>query len=473
MTAQLAGRSADRAAVQRRRLHLPPQPSRTARWAYAAAAIAVASLGGFSVGWSPEVTGVLVVGGTLLVLLLGQVQLAVLAVVAASVFEGYLETVTPVATTGLVLVAVGAWAIRRSHGRLHSGRRSPVLLAALALTVALLISTVFHNLGSQSTMTLGRWAGFIALLVILTDCMRDRLRPEQVVRVYVVACAVASVCALAAYFLVEGRRVGGPLSDSDDFAFYLLAALPLGIAVRRLGRRAWPWDIATAVTALAVLGTLSRGALVGLLVMVVFALAARQIPWRAVALLLVVVVTAGSLAVSVRPELLSSSSFESSAVADEGVSERLDLWQAAAEMALDSPLVGHGPGSFAAEHDRYLPPQSAEVPHRPDVASNTYVEIAAESGLLGLAAFLLVLAAGFSGAWAWWRRTRAPVAAGLTSSLVGTAVAATFVTAQFSLPLWLLCAVGAALRHAADQMPPATGAPAETTAATAAGGGLR
>ena len=431
-------------------MYLPPQASRTARWLYAACALLVASVGGFLAGWTPELTGVLVVGGMLLVLLLAQVELAALAVVAASIFEGYLEVVAQSASTGLTLVVVGAWAIRRSRGRMHHGRRSPVLLAALGLTVALLVSTLVHNLGSTSASVLGRWAGLLALLVVLTDCMRERLRPEQVARVYVAACAVASLSGLAAYLVVDDRSVSGPVGDPDRFAFYLLAAIPLGLGVRRLGRRAWPWDLAVGLTALALLATLSRGAVLGLVVSLLFAVVARQVSLRAVALLLVAVLTAGSLTVSLRPELLHTSLHGRSAVTNPDVSERLDLWQAAARMAVDSPLVGQGPGSFAAEHVQYLSrlPDSAELY---PVAHSTYLEIVAENGLLGVTAFLVLLATGFVGAWLWWRRTRSPLAAGVTSALVGTALAASMVTGQFDLPLWLLCAMGAALGHVADQ----------------------
>ena len=61
--------------------------------------------------------------------------------------------------------------------------------------------------------------------------------------------------------------------------------------------------------------------------------------------------------------------------------------------------------------------------------------------MLGLLAFVAMLAVAFAQAWSVWRRRRDPVAAAVCAGLVGTAAAATFVTEQYYLPMWLLCAL--------------------------------
>ena len=123
-----------------------------------------------------------------------------------------------------------------------------------------------------------RYAGFLAVLFVLADALRGGLRPERLAQVYVAACAVAAVCGLLTFAVGADRRVGGPIGDPNDFAFFLLPAVALGLAVRRTTRRRWPWDVATVVVLVAILGTLSRGALVGLAAMAVLAVGAGHGP---------------------------------------------------------------------------------------------------------------------------------------------------------------------------------------------------
>jgi len=80
------------------------------------------------------------------------------------------------------------------------------------------------------------------------------------------------------------------------------------------------------------------------------------------------------------------------------------------------------------------------------VAHQMYLDVSAELGLLGLAAFLAFLWYGVRGA---FRARRSPdrrqVADGVLVGLAGTLVAACFLSEQFFLPIWLLGALGIAL----------------------------
>ncbi|KQQ43655.1 O-antigen ligase family protein [Nocardioides sp. Leaf307] len=430
--------------VGRPRRHDPSRRTRPA-WLHTVLPVLLALLGGVSVGLAPGLTGLVVLAVVVLTLLLGQIEIAALVVVAASVFEDYLVFVSPAATKTLAVVVVVAWAVRRAARPFHHAPRSPVLVSAGVLVVVLLLSTLVTGSDGAAVATLGRWAGFLAVLVVLADCLRGRLAPTVLAEVYVASCALAALCALVVFPSADGdRRVGGPVADPNDFAFYLLAAVPLGLAVRAESRRPRAWDLATVLCAVALAGTYSRGAVLGLLVALGVAVVVRLLPWRAVGALLVVVVTAVAFTASVNADLVRVSFEQKQAVAQENVSQRLELWQQAARMTLDAPLLGHGPGSFAEEHQDYAGDAGASVADL-DTAHNTYLEVAAELGLLGLLALLSVLGTAFAGAWARWRRDRSPLAAGVCTALVGTGVAASFLSEQFYLPLWLLAALAVAV----------------------------
>jgi O-antigen ligase len=74
------------------------------------------------------------------------------------------------------------------------------------------------------------------------------------------------------------------------------------------------------------------------------------------------------------------------------VVERMAHWQVAWYMLLDHPLLGVGVGNYPAAYDDYaLPGWREALGH----AHNYYLNMAAEAGVLGLAALLLLLVSVF------------------------------------------------------------------------------
>ncbi|GAA4752250.1 O-antigen ligase family protein [Nocardioides endophyticus] len=428
---------------------LSPPHRQTGRWTVVAPLLVAATLGVLA-GFAPlpALLGLLALAVCAAVVL--RLNWIALVLVVVSVFEDYTARAEPSAVKGLAVLLVLAWVVRRCRGRLYDGPRSQVLVAALGFAVVLLLATALHNNGQAGLDVLLRYAGFLGVLFVLADVMRGGLRPERVAQVYVAACAVAAFCGLVTFAVGADRRVGGPIGDPNDFAFFLLPAVALGVAVRRTTGRRWPWDAATVVVLVAVFGTLSRGALVGLAAIVVVAVATGMVRLRSAAALTGVVAVVTGLVALTFPALVAVSLQQKDFVAQQNVSERLDLWTAAAAMTVEHPVLGMGPGAFALHHGAFLTSLPDDVNHPLDVAHNTWLELSSELGVLGLAAFMAMLAVAFGQAWS--VRRRDPVAAAVCVGLVGTAAAATFVTEQYYLPLWLLSAlaVGVASRPRTD-----------------------
>ena len=100
------------------------------------------------------------------------------------------------------------------------------------------------------------------------------------------------------------------------------------------------------------------------------------------------------------------------------VVERMAHWQAAWGMLHNHPLLGVGFGNYAVVYPEYaLPRWDDPLGH----AHNYYLNVAAETGFVGLAAYLVLWAVAF---WQGWRAVRASqgmwrsVAAGLLGMLV-------------------------------------------------------
>ena len=102
--------------------------------------------------------------------------------------------------------------------------------------------------------------------------------------------------------------------------------------------------------------------------------------------------------------------------------ERMAHWQAAWGMLLDHPVLGVGIGNYAAVYPAYALPQWDDpLGH----AHNYYLNVAAEAGLIGLSAYLILWAAAF---WQGWRAVRVTdgwlrgVAAGLLGMLLALSI---------------------------------------------------
>jgi O-antigen ligase len=112
--------------------------------------------------------------------------------------------------------------------------------------------------------------------------------------------------------------------------------------------------------------------------------------------------------------------------ANYAIVERMAHWQAALEMFADSPWLGVGFGNYTVAYPRYA------LPHWDDPlghAHNYLLNVAAESGVIGASAYVLLWGAAF---WQGWRAVRGarglsrPLAAGLLGMLVGLTVHNTF-----------------------------------------------
>ena len=207
------------------------------------------------------------------------------------------------------------------------------------------------------------------------------------------------------FFQGKFGRIGGPVDlhgksiygDENAFAMLFVTGLPFlyysGLYFKRKIIRyslwafiPWGWH--------AVFLTGSRGGLVGLAVtLVIIALrSSRKIMGIGLILLFIVAYQwqAGDTMKS-RAETITEYGQESSA------QSRIIAWKAAIRMIADYPLTGVGLGSFGAAWPDY----SQEKPHE---AHNTFLQAAAESGIIAGLMYLLVV---FVTVFDLWKRGRA------------------------------------------------------------------
>ncbi|MEY2567104.1 MAG: hypothetical protein QOE35_1633 [Actinomycetota bacterium] len=285
------------------------------------------------------------------------------------------------------------------------------------------------------------------------------LRPDErstVMWVAVAACGLAGTWAVAEAvgwhpiaLVGAGNRPVGPFGSSAYLgaALALLAPIAVGLASDTAATgRARRLAAAAAVAGgagLVVSG--ARAAWVGVAVAaVVVAVMRRRLPWRtAVAAAVLAVVIAVATGVAGRlPDVVTDR--------NGGARGRLDEWRVAARVVAHRPLLGVGPEGYRIAFGRAVDDGYERAHGRdplPDRAHSAVLDVAATTGVLGLAAYAaLVLAVG-----AYVVRTLragSAVHAGLAAGLVAYAAQSLFLfpIGELEPVVWLLA--GLVVAHA-------------------------
>jgi putative inorganic carbon (HCO3(-)) transporter len=404
----------------------------------------------------------------LLALVVLRADLLLLVLVAALPWEGALayptESVTAVKLLGVLLFV--AW-ILRALVRSEPLRVSPVLGWVGLLGLAVGLSLLLAPDPSQSVFDALRYALFIVFFFLILQLTHTSADVRRIVRVMVLSSSLAACWGLYGLIVLGISRAAGPISDPNDFAYLMTCVLPLaGYLLVSERRRRVLWAICCLVLLSGALGTLSRGALVGLSAVVLWGLVTRRIPVSGILLGIAGQLSVAAIAFSVWAPLLHDRLQQKGNIAERNVTTRQALWAAALRMAEDRPVTGVGPGRFGIEAPQYVRnvPLTLERPY----VHNSYLSMLAETGLLGLLAF-----AGFlASTWRLLGRARRDaidkediearrLGTAMQASLVVAIVAGIFLSGQLTTPFWLLGALAAVVAGTAERVPavqPARGA---------------
>lgn len=244
----------------------------------------------------------------------------------------------------------------------------------------------------------------------------------------------------------DANRAQGPDLDANRYAQILIVLLPLGWWLIR-GEPRLATKLVAGICSSLILGgvlvTYSRGAFVGLVVMlglmeVLRLVTTRQLVVSAIALVLSMVVFSpgytGRIATLVGIQGLFNTTATTEAQPDAVERGRATLMLSAWELFLDHPILGAGPGQFAAS---YVIDYASEMYYLRRVsrqfrAHSLYLEMAAETGLIGLGVFLAIVIVTLRRLWKARRQamTRDPPLAGAAAAFL-VAIAAYLTTAMF------------------------------------------
>lgn len=332
--------------------------------------------------------------------------------------------------------------------RVSLDRTHALLFCLLGLAM---LSTLQARSVSQGAEITFRYAGFVALYLVLSQLAGDRRVLTRAVWVLSLASAASAVIGLARYFGGADYTASLPYNNQNDFAYVLATTLPLAFWL--LGSK-WIQRAAVAVMigvmAAAVVLSFSRGAMLGLAAGLAWHIATQPRRLRLLAASIIAAVILLSF-VQLNQRRFDESLLVKNRVAQENVDTRFLLWGAATRLTADNPLLGVGPGNFSLyfyeSTDSPLGVENLRVVH------NAYLDIAAELGLPALALFVAYLAIIFKRASRAVRLKVGPPghAAAVRIALVVAIVASLTLSEQYYGPLWILGALATAVYRGAGE----------------------
>jgi len=381
----------------------------------------------------------------------------------------------------VVVLAFLAW-LHRDTANIGAIARQTVTIAVAAYLLVVFASTAWALDRETADLRFGQIARAAVLYGLTTLLMRTRTR-----LMHGVAALIASAGAIGLLILFQvatgqfdnefgglarvknahiygdvfQARIAGPNGDPNFFARMLLLAIPPAVILGFQARERWQRRLsllAAAIVTATLAVTYSRGAMLALAVMTLMMLRALHVRWQstaivALALLLVLLLLPASVTerfVTIEQILPGE---EETLHPDSSIEERRMLMSVAWMMFGANPLGGVGIANYTTRYDDYVGATSSVFRQYEETSDlhfphNLALELAAETGVIGLVAFAALLIA----AWRALGRAQsdpqlAPVATAFRISLVGFLVAGLFLHLAEPRTLFLLFAFAATLER--------------------------
>jgi O-antigen ligase len=355
--------------------------------------------------------------------------------------DSFLGVITDFTVIKLLGMIGFGWAITRI---LQGGLDESIFGSRQArLLLGLYAGILFAGLLSGSGLiVLQRYLAFILFMPFVLVSIRTQQDLRRVI--YAVALTFILVFPYAVRQMIRyGARLGTGVSETNYFAANLVLVIPIAFAIALAQSEATKrklWAGAAIFLVLALFMTSSRGGFLGLLVAGLAYAYRRRGPVGAVAVLAILLVAALPTGIGGRMIASITGTAHETPGLEQSNRAHTALLYAGFRMVADAPITGVGPHNFKALSLRYAPELD-----RAFIAHNTYLELAAETGLPVLLLFLLLV-------WQAYRtfnratnlrgspesRELATLAEGLRCGLLGFLVSASFISAQYEKMFWVV-----------------------------------
>jgi O-antigen ligase len=307
--------------------------------------------------------------------------------------------------------------------------------------------------GNSFDLVFDNFIKTVLMYIVVAGAIRDVRDVERLAAAYLVAAAVYAAVVISRFELGDGDawRLGRLYYyDANDFATFLVSAMPLGLYFAHAGRRRAVRLLALVallVLTIAFVRTGSRGGFLALVVAVGFVLLryrAIATRWRVctfVVAALLLAATASEQYWRQMGTILSDADYNQTEETG-----RLQIWRRGVGYMLQYPVLGVGPNNFQTAEGTRSPFADRE-PFGKGVRWNaphsSFIQVGAELGIAGLALFVTLIVSAFA---ALRNGARLELTQAITASLIGFVVGACFLSLAYSEMLYTLVAFAVGLR---------------------------
>lgn len=356
-----------------------------------------------------------------------------------------------------------AW-IARLAGQPAGERRSfltdhrTLALLAMAVVAWSLLTLTWAQNHSTALLGASRYAQDLLLLPIVYSAVTRVKEVRWVATAYAVGALLAMLYGVAAHRAVDGSRLIGAVGDPNESAAVLVAGAVLFLALaagsERGSTRRRVASVAAVVSLVGMAATASRGGIIALTATAVAAVLLGGRWRRQIAAASAV----GGVVVIGWFVLLAPTNSVSHITST--ATPRTTLWTVAGRMIASNPVVGVGTDNFAVAAKDYLIKPGAttradQVVSTPEPAHNTYLELWADTGIIGLALFVGLVTVSLRAAWgavgllvSAGRRADEILARALIVASLAMLAAGFFISDQYSKRIFILLALAPALLKA-------------------------
>jgi O-antigen ligase len=347
----------------------------------------------------------------------------------------------------------------RDHAVPFLPRDAPLLTGALVALVVWATASLAWASDSAATLeSVSRLAQLVGLVFVTYSAVRSRRDLLILVSAVLVGAAITCGYALGNGTVAHGRLTGS-LFDPNTLAADVVVAMSFA-AFLLLGVRRFSVKVVLllllALFSVVLAQTQSRS---GVLALGAAALAAvitaGPLRGRVTAMLLIASALAVGYYFYAAPPQLRERIASIGSGTSESTAGRADTWQIAVRMSQDHPVAGVGLGNFPARELDYVAgtlnlTDIVAIRQSLLVVHNSYLELIAELGIVGLLLFLAVL---------WWSAGRLAalvlhrgrddsatllLARAITTGMAALLTAQIFLSGEYSKQLWLLLGMSAA-----------------------------
>lgn len=364
------------------------------------------------------------------------------------------EGISIVVPIGIIVTL--AWVLRAGVRRLILGREAWMITALFIISLISMLSTGVYCDKIQSIF---QGIVFVILVNNIVISIGQVYTLSAIAPIMLLCVVIYGIYLFISAGGVAGERFPGVIFDSNYYALYCVTLMPALIAVALTVRQRIVQVVIYVIIGIgasAFFFAQSRAGLISALVVsLLYTIQSKSKAIKRLMLLVMVIfIIASAIPVQYMSHWFEAVEYETYSTGTGAA--RLEAWMAGVKMFMEHPLSGVGLGKFEDNASSY----AIGITQRrinEMYAHNSYIEIAAETGIGGLVLFVALMfcmAANLKKAVRNFTICGAKhaynVAYGLYLGSIGYLVGQFFVSAQYRKYLWLMIGLSAAVRRISE-----------------------